>query len=456
LQNKPKKNLYKIIFLVIVLSFIISLTGCDWFSGGIWNIFDPKAQIRVDYRLDNLTAEGIAEIWFTIFSLNEVEFIGEQFLFEYYNEGIKIPELSRTIGATFYVPPSPLSSFENPVSIPKETEPGFPVYFQDVIDYMTLHPTIVELDATITVMGTDGAGHSISKTITFDLPTILPGIDFTPPTAVIATIPTDTTGIAPFTVQFDASDSTDDRGIASYHWDFGDGSSGMGITANHTYDNHGIYIVTLTVTDFFGNEGFTNITITADEPEAPTAEITTVPTTVNGFVTGVFPFKVYFDAYKSTSEIGIVSYYWEFGDGDTGTGVTTNHTYNTPGTYIVYLTVTDENGYEAYDSVIVTEPKVEATVTAVPQTIAPGGTSTITAIFAYTSGDTVPNGTYVAFAITGDTAGATLEIISGTTTNGVAIATLTMNNVGVVFVGAATSSASGSVTVTCAAAVAAE
>jgi PKD repeat protein len=362
LQNKSKKNLYKIIFIVIMLSFIISLTGCDWLSGGIWNIFDPKAQIRVDYRLDNLTAEGIAEIWFTIFSLNEVEFIGEQFLFEYYNEGIKIPELSRTIGATFYVPPSPLSSFENPVSIPKETEPGFPVYFQDVIDYMTLHPTIVELDATITVMGTDGAGHSISKTITFDLPTILPGIDFTPPTAVIATIPTDTTGIAPFTVQFDASDSTDDRGIASYHWDFGDGSSGMGITANHTYDNPGIYIVTLTVTDFSGNEGFTNIIITANEPEAPTAEISTVPDPP----TGSSPLKVYFDAYKSTSEAGIVSYYWEFGDGDTGTGITTNHTYNTPGTYIVYLTITDSNGYEAYDSVPITvteeEPEPEAEV----------------------------------------------------------------------------------------------
>ncbi|PKP55647.1 hypothetical protein CVT91_15125 [Candidatus Atribacteria bacterium HGW-Atribacteria-1] len=92
MQYKNRKNLYKILFITILLGFTISLAGCDWLSLGLLNIFDPQAQIRVDYRLDNLTAEGIANIWFTIFSLNEAEFIGEQFLFEYYNEGIKIPE----------------------------------------------------------------------------------------------------------------------------------------------------------------------------------------------------------------------------------------------------------------------------------------------------------------------------------------------------------------------------
>ena len=447
MQNINKKNLYKILFVVIILGLMISLTGCDWFSNGLFNIFDPRAQIRVDYRLDNVTAQGTSEIWFTIFTLNEAEFIGEQFLFEYYNEGSKIPELSRTIGATFYVPPSPLSSFENPVSIPKDGEPGFPVYFQDVIGYMTSHPTIVELDATISVMGTDGAGHDISKTIAFDLPSLLPGIDFTPPTAVIATTPIDTTGTIPFTIMFDASASTDDRGIESYNWTFGDGSSGMGITANHNYDNSGIYIVTLTVIDFFGNEGFTNIIITANEPEAPTAIINTVPEPP----TGSSPLKVYFDAYDSNSEIGIVSYYWEFGDGTTGTGITTNHTYNTPGTYLVYLTVTDSNGYKAYDSVEVTveESKAEVEVKANPLTIPQNGKSTITATCTDDSGNEVPDGTYVEFGLTGNTSGASLEVISGTTVSGVATANLTMKSVGIVFVKASTEYASGSATVTC-------
>jgi len=275
LQYKNKKNVYKIIFITILLGFIISLAGCSWLSLGLLNVFDPQAQIRVDYRLDNVTAQGTSEIWFTIFSLNEAEFIGEQFLFEYYNEGIKIPELSRTIGATFYVPPYPLSSFEKPVSVPKEECidcSGFPVYFQDVIDYMTLHPTIVELDAKIIVMGKDGAGHDISKTITFDLPTILPGIDFTPPSAYFDVIP-GLTGTAPFTVVFDASGSYDNEPgdasirIASYSWDFGDNTYGTGILTTKKYSNSGTFIVILTVTDYWGNEDYKTETITVEEAE---------------------------------------------------------------------------------------------------------------------------------------------------------------------------------------------
>jgi hypothetical protein len=40
----------------------------------------------------------------------------------------------------------------------------------------------------------------------------------------------------------------------------------------------------------------------------------------------------------------IVSYEWSFGDGATGSGVAPQHTYTLPGTYIVTLTVTDDEG----------------------------------------------------------------------------------------------------------------
>jgi hypothetical protein len=276
LQNINKKNLYKLLFIIIILGFIVSLVGCNWLSLGLLNIFDPQAQIRVDYRLDNVTAQGTSEIWFTIFCLNEAEFIGEEFSFEYYVGGVKIPELTRIIGSTFYVPPYPLSSAEKPISVPKEeciNCSGFPVYFQDVIDYMTLHPTIVELDATITVMGTDGAGHAISKTITFDLPALEPGIDFEPPEADFDVTPAGLTGTAPFTVVFDASGSYDNEPgdasirIASYSWDFGDNTSGTGILITKKYSNAGTYIVILTVTDYWGNEDYATETITVEEAE---------------------------------------------------------------------------------------------------------------------------------------------------------------------------------------------
>jgi len=379
LQYKNRKNLYKILFITILLGFTISLAGCDWLSLGLLNIFDPQAQIRVDYRLDNLTAEGIANIWFTIFSLNEAEFIGEQFLFEYYNEGIKIPELSRTIGATFYVPPNPLSSFEKPVSIPKEGEPGFPVYFQDVMDYMTLHPLIVEITSTITVMGTDGAGHSISRTIAFDLPTILPGIDFEPPVAVISVDP-GTTGTAPFTVIFDAYESTDNRGIASYAWDFGDGTTATGVMpAAHIYTGCGSYVVKLTVTDHWGLKGYDMVIINVSETGGPKVVIKVTPGT-----TGTAPFTVYFDASGCTFEtgcgVGTATYSWNFGDGSAlGTGVTTYHTYISNGVYTVILKVTDSAGNVGYGSVIITvgvAGKVNAVIKTTPEP--PTGTAPFT------------------------------------------------------------------------------
>ncbi|WP_321417729.1 disaggregatase related repeat-containing protein [uncultured Methanomethylovorans sp.] len=54
-------------------------------------------------------------------------------------------------------------------------------------------------------------------------------------------------------MSFDGSASTDDKGIASYSWDFdvsnGITSEATGVTATHTYTSPGTYTVTLTVTD---------------------------------------------------------------------------------------------------------------------------------------------------------------------------------------------------------------
>lgn len=61
-------------------------------------------------------------------------------------------------------------------------------------------------------------------------------------------------------------------------------------------------------------------------------------------ITGTAPLAVVFDAALSADpDAGdsIVSYNWNFGDGTTGAGVSTVHTYAAAGTYIVRLTVTD-------------------------------------------------------------------------------------------------------------------
>ncbi|MGH8201619.1 MAG: S8 family serine peptidase [Steroidobacteraceae bacterium] len=58
-------------------------------------------------------------------------------------------------------------------------------------------------------------------------------------------------GVAPLTVQFDASGSTDPQNQSlNYSWAFGDGSAASsGAIVSHTFNDHGTYSVTVTVSD---------------------------------------------------------------------------------------------------------------------------------------------------------------------------------------------------------------
>ena len=67
-----------------------------------------------------------------------------------------------------------------------------------------------------------------------------------PPTAAF------TTRVSDRTVTVDGSGSTDDRGVVSYLWNFGDGTTRTGATATHTYAAAGTWNVTLTVADAEG------------------------------------------------------------------------------------------------------------------------------------------------------------------------------------------------------------
>ena len=71
----------------------------------------------------------------------------------------------------------------------------------------------------------------------------------------------------------------------------------------------------------------------------PTASFTT------DIAEGAAPLEVRFDASASNDPDGnIVSYEWAFGDGSTGSGQTTTHTYGAAGSYTPSLTVTDNRG----------------------------------------------------------------------------------------------------------------
>ena len=144
------------------------------------------------------------------------------------------------------------------------------------------------------------------------------------------------------TVTFDASASYDPDGtITSYFWNFGDGTNSTGTVTTHSYADDGVYTIPLTVTD---NDGLTDTesqTIIILN-RLPTASFTESNTSVPTGTT------IYFNASSSFDPDGsIVSYFWDFGDGINGTGVTIEHTYTDNGTYTVALTITDDDGATA-------------------------------------------------------------------------------------------------------------
>ncbi len=99
--------------------------------------------------------------------------------------------------------------------------------------------------ATLTV--TDAIGQSSSATRTFTLPAVGGGNAGNPPIADFTAAPN------AGTVKYDGSLSTDDIGIGSYSWDFGDGSSGTGKKVVHVYAApNQVYTVTLTAFDLAG------------------------------------------------------------------------------------------------------------------------------------------------------------------------------------------------------------
>jgi len=143
-------------------------------------------------------------------------------------------------------------------------------------------------------------------------------------------------------VLFDASETRDENVLCgtrcSYTWSFGDGGSATGMTVTHDYRAAGNYTVTLRVTDDRGTSAQTSqvVAVTAGTP--PTASFVYSPTAPRAGQ------QIFFTAEASRASPGrhIVSYDWNFGSGRTGNGVTVSKQYDTPGSYVITLTVTDD------------------------------------------------------------------------------------------------------------------
>jgi MYXO-CTERM domain-containing protein len=127
--------------------------------------------------------------------------------------------------------------------------------------------------------------------------------------------------------------STDPDGtVATWDWNFGDGSTSQLQNPSHTYTTSGTFQVELVVTDDFGDEDTITQSVTVNAP--PKADFDYV---ADGL-------SVTFED-KSTDPGGLVeSWSWTFGDGSTSIDQDPVHDFAADGTYNVKLVISDDLG----------------------------------------------------------------------------------------------------------------
>ena len=129
---------------------------------------------------------------------------------------------------------------------------------------------------------------------------------------------------------------------AKYLWDFGDNLGGSGENVNHIFMEEGEYTITLTVIDGEGSVGVAKREITIlHKNEAPVASL---DSTYGGLGQTIKVNSIaFFDGGSSSDPDGdVLSFSWNFGDGNTGDGIRPNHFYDSAGNFTVTLVVTDQ------------------------------------------------------------------------------------------------------------------
>ncbi|GIV32628.1 MAG: hypothetical protein KatS3mg031_0163 [Chitinophagales bacterium] len=125
----------------------------------------------------------------------------------------------------------------------------------------------------------------------------------------------------------------------SWSWNFGNNNLSPDRNPCAIYIVPGTYTVSLTVSNSGGSDTKTvhaMITVFAN----PTANFTASKTT------GCVPEAITFTDLSAPGDAPIVSWRWDFGDGNTSTAQNPTNLYTNPGTYTVVLVVRDANGCE--------------------------------------------------------------------------------------------------------------
>ena len=185
-----------------------------------------------------------------------------------------------------------------------------------------------------------------------------------------------TSGTSPLNVEFSGDASTDDKGIVSYQWNFGNGDTSTEMNPKYTFTKPGDYDVTLTVSDEAGLSATAklNIKVNANNTK-PLAVIN------GGPFSGDAPVFVEFIGSNSQDDKQVTAYAWSFGDGQTATEANPSHRYDIPGDYIVSLTVFDAEGLSDDVQVQVRVNHVNAAPIAIASSSVTRGTSPLSVNF---------------------------------------------------------------------------
>ncbi len=127
-------------------------------------------------------------------------------------------------------------------------------------------------------------------------------------------------------VNFNANSSTN---ADSIFWDFGNASTASGFTPSHTYAAAGKYLITMIA---FSDCGVSDTLMDS---------IQVCDALVAAFTHAISGSSVNFDASSSANASG---YLWDFGDGNTSSGVMTSNTYASSGNFTVTLRIYNDCG----------------------------------------------------------------------------------------------------------------